>query len=83
MGVWYYIVNRTLKQRVKEHYGKWGEFDFQDAVEYLISEGKDGWSDDHDIWAIGDDHSHAVKYYPRERLTDEEMQAAFEEFEEI
>lgn len=48
MGVYYYIVNRTLKQRVEKHYGKWGEFDFQDEVTYLC-QSKEGWSEDQDI----------------------------------
>lgn len=82
MGVYYYIVNRTLKQRIKKHYGKWGEFDFESTVEYLC-EKMEGWSKEHDIWAIGDDYSNTVKYYPRVPLSEEEMEVAMEEFKEI
>lgn len=82
MGVYYYIVNRTLKQRVKKHYGKWGEFDFEDTVEFLCTK-MDGWSTDHDIWAIGDDRSNAVKYFPHENLPEDEMKEAMKEYKEV
>ncbi|KAG4070007.1 hypothetical protein HA402_013667 [Bradysia odoriphaga] len=82
MGVYYYIVNRTLKERIKKHYGKWGVFDFDDVVQYLCSH-QEGWSNAHDIWAVGDDYSNAVKYFPCEGLTDDEMKEAMNEYAEV
>ncbi|KAG4070577.1 hypothetical protein HA402_011964 [Bradysia odoriphaga] len=75
MGVWYYIVNRTLKQKVAQHYGKRFEFNLRSAVKYLCMDRED-WSEDHDIWAIGDDYSDSIKYHPYKMLSEDEMEEA-------
>lgn len=82
MGVYFYIINRTLKQRYEPHLGKWREFDLQDVVEEIVAE-LDTWSTGHDIWAVGDDGCSSVKYYPREELPEEEIGEALENYEAV
>jgi len=44
MGVWYYLVNDTKKQRIGGNYGKWDEFDPEEEWHEAVA-GVEGWSE--------------------------------------